>query len=84
MAECKFKEDDGSCAIGRLMSMPQEYNKVEITNDSIKINGTQINYVTGLTVKATSREYPEVTLSFDADTKLTLLDESRSDCDGAY
>lgn len=64
MAECEFKKYNGDCRRYNLISMPKEINKVEITNNSVKINGTQINYASGLTLKVTPGEYPGVTLSF--------------------
>ena len=72
--ECKFKKPDGSCEIFGLVSI-KGYNKVEISNDGIKLDGSPVKNVTEINIKATEDGNTTVTLKFDADVSMNLADE---------
>lgn len=74
MANCKFLEPNGDCALHSLVKLP--YDKIEISNRKVTLNGNEIHYLKEISIKATKNTCMEVTLMLDADVDMELVDES--------
>lgn len=77
---CKYSTADGNCELDKLTHM-EGYDKIEINNHEIKINGVAVQRVKEINIKVNSQKphHPlDITMTFEADAVLNLVKETNS------